>query len=85
MGSSPTRIWVLEMRMTTPSCAASVVMIELGRVRSLDWGIEADDADRLLSKKTRMMVIRSSMAVMLRKSISGSRAFLRIDLRSAAL
>ncbi len=85
LGSSPTRICDLEMTMTTPSCAGSVVMIESGTVRSVDCGIDALDDAMLLSKKTRMIVIRSSIAVMLRKSISGSRAFLRIDLRSAAL
>ena len=68
-----------------PSCAASVVMIDSGRVRSFDCGIDAEEAERLLSKKTRMMVIRSSIAVMLRKLISGSRALARIAFRSAAL
>ena len=43
------------------------------------------DELRLLSKKTRMMVIMSIIAVMFRKLISGSAAFLAIALRSSRL
>ena len=58
---------------------------DFGRVRSFDCGMDAADDPTLFSKKTRMIVIRSSIAVMFKKSISGSRRFLRIAFRRAAL
>jgi hypothetical protein len=73
------------MMTTTPSCEGSVTITEGGRARSFDCGIEADDDDTLFNKKTRMIVIRSSIAVMLRKSISASFRLRRIARRSAAL
>jgi hypothetical protein len=69
----------------TPSSLGWVSMMEGGSLRSSLWGGAAFDDVMFFSRNTRMMVIMSSIAVMLRKSISGSLAFLRIALRSAAL
>ncbi|MDF2694147.1 MAG: hypothetical protein K0S65_2530 [Labilithrix sp.] len=82
---SSTMIELLEMRTATPSCDASVVRMLFGIVRSPDCGSDADDWLMLLSKKTRMIVIMSSIAVMLRKSMSGSLCFLLISRRSSRL
>ena len=73
------------MSTATPSCEASVVSTLFGIVRSADCGSDADDELMLLSKKTRMIVIMSSMAVMLRKLISGSPRVRLISLRSSRL
>ena len=76
---------VFEMRTATPSWEASVVRTDFGIARSWLCGIDAELWLMLLSKKTRMIVIMSSIAVMLRKSMSGSLCFFRICFRSSRL
>src|SRR3954470_11542281 len=84
-GSSPTRICVLDTTMVVPSCAGSLVMIDVGSVMSFDCGMDADDDDIPFNRKTRMIVIMSSMAVMLRKLTSPGPPFFRMALRSSVL
>ena len=57
----------------------------LGIVRSLDCGSDALDELIVFSKKTRMMVIMSIIAVMLRKLISASTKRFRAVFRSSRL
>src|SRR6266516_4172000 len=65
------------MTTVVPSCAGSLVMIDVGNVMSRDCGIDAEDVAMPFNKNTRMIVIMSSIAVMLRKLISGARSFRR--------
>ncbi len=60
-------------------------MIDVGSVMSFDCGIEADELAIPLRRNTRMIVIMSSIAVMLRKLTSGAFAFRRIARRSSIL
>src|ERR1700690_3436866 len=84
---SPTMTCDFETRTGRPSGSESGELERtlFGSVRSLDWGRDAVEALRVFSRKTRMMVIISIIAVMFRKLISGSRRFRAIALRSSRL
>src|SRR5580704_8204239 len=66
------------------SVSGAVDSVLFGIWRSFDSGTRGDEL-RLFRRKTRMMVIMSIIAVMLRKLISGSSARLWIALRSSRL
>src|SRR6187399_3778496 len=78
-------IWLLEIVTSTPSWPGGLLTIEIGSFKSSLCGTAALDSPRVFNKKTKMMVMMSSIAVMFRKLISGSCALRRIALRSAAL
>ena len=59
--------------------------METGSFKSSLCGTAALDSPSVFNKKTKMMVMMSSIAVMFRKLISGSCALRRMALRSAAL
>jgi hypothetical protein len=60
-------------------------MIDVGSVMSFDCGIAADEVAIPFKRKTRMIVIMSSIAVMLRKLTSGAFALMRMARRSSIL
>jgi hypothetical protein len=61
------------------------VMYDVGIFKSLLCGTDAVDSPRLFKRKTRMIVMMSSIAVMLRKLTSCSCALRRMARRSSAL
>jgi len=60
-------------------------MIDSGSFKSSLCGTAALDSPSVFNKKTKMMVMMSSIAVMFRKFTSCSCAFRRVARRSAAL
>src|SRR6478735_9667908 len=78
-------IWLLEIVTSTPSWPGGALTIETGSFKSSLWGTAALDSPSVFNKKTKMMVMMSSIAVMFRKLISGSSALRRMALLSAAV